>query len=125
MSFLLTILVSTALGLLSGLGIGGGSLMILWLTLVCGMEFPQARYLNLLFFLPPALLTTAIRLIRKEISIKRILPAAIAGSLCAALLTNLSSGWDASTLRRLFGALLLLAAWKELGYKNNQSPSPK
>lgn len=124
MSFLLTVLVSAALGLLSGLGIGGGSLMILWLTLVCKMDFSNAKYLNLLFFLPPAFLSSVVRIFRREISLKKILPAALAGSLAAALFAGISSTWDVEILRKLFGALLLFTAQKELRYKNKQSRLP-
>ena len=125
MSFLLTLLVSAGLGLLSGLGIGGGSLMILWITLVCKMDFPDAKYLNLLFFLPPAFLSTVVRVMRKEISLKKLLPAALAGSLAAVLLAGISSSWDVGILRKLFGVLLLFTAWKELRYKANQTPLPR
>lgn len=120
MSFLLTLLVSTGLGILSGLGVGGGSLLILWLTLVCRMDYTVAKYINLLFFLPPALISTVIHFLRGNLSVKRILPAALAGSLSAALFTMLSSSWDVDILRKLFGVLLLFTAWRELRYKNRQ-----
>ena len=53
-SFPLVIAVGTVLGFLAGIGVGGGSLLILWLTLVLGMPQPQARILNLMFFVPSA-----------------------------------------------------------------------
>ena len=37
------ILVGTVLGFLSGLGVGGGSLLILWLTAVLSMELRMAQ----------------------------------------------------------------------------------
>lgn len=49
-SFPVALLVSTLLGCLSGLGIGGGSLLILWLTLVLKVDPIVARQINLLFF---------------------------------------------------------------------------
>ena len=54
-SFPVCIAVGTILGFLAGLGIGGGSLLILWLTMVLGMPQPEARFINLLFFLPAAI----------------------------------------------------------------------
>lgn len=117
MSFLLTICVSAVLGLLSGLGVGGGSLLILWLTLVVQTDYTTAKYINLLFFLPPALISTVIHLIRKKLPIKKVIPAALAGSASAAIFTILSSSWDVEILRKLFGALLLITAWRELKYK--------
>ncbi|MDD6966725.1 MAG: TSUP family transporter [Firmicutes bacterium] len=123
MSFLLTVCISAGLGLLSGLGVGGGSLMILWLTLVQKMDFTAAKYLNLLFFLPPAVISTLAHLFRKKLSIKKIIPAALAGMVSASVFIYLSSTWDVNILRKLFGGLLLLSAWKELRYQNNQQES--
>ena len=53
--------VAVVLGFLSGLGTGGGSLLILWLTMVANMAPAEARAMNLLFFLPSAAISCAIR----------------------------------------------------------------
>ena len=55
MPLIIILCVSTLLGFLTGLGIGGGSLLILWLTLVENQGIETARGINLLFFLPAAL----------------------------------------------------------------------
>lgn len=123
MSFFLTLLLSAVLGLLSGLGVGGGSLLILWLTLVCKIDYPVAKYMNLLFFLPPAFISVAAHFVQKKLRIGQILPAAVAGCIAAAVFTLLSSSWDTSILRKLFGALLLITALRELRYKKQQSGS--
>ena len=48
-SLYVAIPVSVALGFLSGLGTGGGSLLILWLTLVLDVPQSEARAMNLMF----------------------------------------------------------------------------
>ena len=53
-SFPFALVVGVVLGYLSGLGVGGGSLLILWLTLVLGMEQGTARAINLMFFITAA-----------------------------------------------------------------------
>lgn len=118
--FFITVCVSAALGFLSGLGVGGGSLLILWLTLVVKADYTTAKFINLLFFLPPALISTVIHFLRKQIPIKKIFPAALAGIVSAVMFTILSSSWDVEILRKLFGVLLLFAAWRELRYKDKQ-----
>lgn len=123
MPFFINLLVSSSLGLLSGLGIGGGSLLIIWLTLICEMDYPAAKYINLLFFIPPALITAIIYLLRKRSHFCRILPAILSGCIAAAGFTILSSGWNTLILRKLFGGLLLLAALRELKYKKQQKDS--
>lgn len=113
----LTVIVSALLGILSGLGVGGGSLLIVWLTLVQGAAYSDAKFINLLFFLPPALISSIANLIRKKLPIKSILPAALAGSLSAIAFSLLSGGWDVGILRKLFGWLLLYTAFREIRYK--------
>lgn len=123
MPFVVNVIVSSVLGVLSGLGVGGGSLLIIWLTLVCKLEYQDAKYMNLLFFIPPALISVVIHLIRGKTSVKRILPAAVAGCISAVGFTMLSSGWDTGLLRKLFGGLLLLTAVRELKYKKKGQQS--
>lgn len=52
-------LVCTLLGYLSGLGVGGGGLLMLWLTQWQALPYPTARTVNLLFFLPSSLIAPA------------------------------------------------------------------
>lgn len=112
--FLISLAVASVLGFLSGLGAGGGSLLILWLTLVQGMDPRQARSINLLFFLPGAILATFLRR-REGVPFRKILPAVCAGCLTAALTSLLRV--DTALLRKLFGALLLFAGARELLYR--------
>lgn len=113
----LTVVVSAVLGILSGLGVGGGSLLIVWLTLVQGTAYPDAKFINLLFFLPPALISSVVNLILKKLPVKSVLPAALAGSVSAVAFSLLSSSWDVRFLRKLFGGLLLYTAFREIRYK--------
>ena len=78
-SFPAAVIVGTILGFLSGLGVGGGSLLILWLTVVLEMDPLAARSINLLFFLPAALISSAVRIKRGNLKIKTLLPAILAG----------------------------------------------
>ena len=110
-------LVGTALGFLSGLGVGGGSLLLLWMTLVLGADPAQARVMNLMFFLPSAIIATAFRWKQAKPEWHHILPAAGAGILGAVIGNLLSPGIDKELLRKAFGILFLLAGWKELRYR--------
>ena len=112
--FLISLAVASELGFLSGLGTGGGSLLILWLTLVQGMDPRQARSVNLLFFLPGAILATLLRR-REGVPFRKIVPAILAGCLSAALFSLLRV--DTALLQKLFGALLLAAGARELLYR--------
>ena len=54
LSFLIAIAAGLVCGVLSGFGIGGGSLLMVWMTAVLSMEQKAAQGINLLYFLPTA-----------------------------------------------------------------------
>ena len=111
------LIVGTVLGFLSGLGIGGGSLLILWLTMALGKDPLIARSINLLFFSPSALVACALRIKRDGLKIKPLLPAALAGCAAAAVFSWVSTILDVEILKKLFGIVLLAAGVRELFYR--------
>lgn len=112
-----SILVGTVLGFLTGLGTGGGSLLILWLTLVLGMEAPLARSINLMFFIPAAVASTIIRWRRGGIPWKKIWLPALSGCICAAVFALAGSVMDTKWLEGIFGVLLIFTGIRELCYR--------
>ena len=117
------IAVGTVLGFLAGLGIGGGSLLILWLTAVLGTEPQTARFINLLFFLPAALIACFFRRKEGSLKLKPVFPAILAGCTAAALFSFLGMLLDVTLLKKLFGGLLILTGLRELLYKNKRQRS--
>lgn len=117
-SFPFCILVGTVLGFLAGLGVGGGSLLVLWLTFVLGMSHSDARTINLLFFLPAALVSCFFRWKQGDIRWKRILPAILCGCAAAALCSWLAGYLELELLKKLFGGLLIVTGLRELFYKS-------
>ena len=93
-SWPIVLLVGTVLGFLSGLGIGGGSLLILWLTLVLEQDPGTARGINLLFFIPSALVAILFRWRQGNLEWKTILPAIFAGCIAAFIFSLLSANLD-------------------------------
>ena len=116
----ITLLIGTLLGFLSGLGIGGGSLLILWLTMVTGMEQEIARTVNLLFFLPAAVVACYYRRKQGTLDIKKMVPAIAAGCIGAVLGTRLGGNLDTSLLKKGFGVLLLATGIREVLWKPEQ-----
>ena len=112
----LKILVGSVLGFLSGLGIGGGSFLILWLTAGLGMEQAMARNINLLFFLPSAFLAARIRWKKGSLHLKQIWPAMTAGAISAAAFTIAGQSLDVSLVKKAFGFLLLGTGIREVLY---------
>lgn len=116
-SFPAAILAGVILGYLAALGVGGGSLLILWLTLVLGMDSGTASTINLMFFITAAGAVSIFRWKNGTLHFKKILPAIIAGSICAALVCLLARQIDSSLIEKLFGGLLILIGLRELCYR--------
>ena len=113
----LTFPIAIILGFLAGLGVGGGSLLMLWLTIVVGFPYPQARIINLLFFLPSALIATIFHRKQGTVNLKKIQPAILSGCIAATVFSYLGNKMDTELLKKCFGALLLLTGLKELFYR--------
>lgn len=112
-----SVIVGTCLGFLAGLGVGGGSLLILWLTGVLGMAHDEARAINLMFFLPSALVASFFRWRQGTIDIRRILPAVLTGCAGAVAGSWLSNHIHTGLLQKMFGILLLITGLRELFYR--------
>ena len=112
-----------ALGLgaaiLSSWGVGGGTLLLLAMTLFMDVPLEDARAINLLFFLPTA--ATALILHARQgnldtPTLKWAIPWAVPAALAGAWL---ASRMDTDLLRRPFGVFLLLSAISMVWPKRN------
>ena len=112
-----TVPVAILLGFLAGLGVGGGSLLMLWLTIALGMPYPQARIINLLFFLPSALIATMFHRKQGTVKLSKLIPAIVSGCIAAALFSWVGKHMDTTLLKKFFGGLLLFTGAKELFYR--------
>lgn len=115
------IIMGIVLGFLSGLGIGGGSLLMVWLNAVLSWSIQDARAVNLLFFLPSALIACIIRYKKGILNWKVVLPAIISGCLFAVAGNAVSNWVNTITLQKLFGVLLILAGIKEIFYRERKA----
>ena len=113
-SFLIAFLVSALLAFAAGLGVGGGTLLTLWLTIV--LRFPQnlARTINLLFFLPAAFIASLFRWKQGTLKLSRVFPAILAGCISAAIFSVATNHINTEVTKKVFGLLLLFAGSKEL-----------
>lgn len=112
-----TLFLSVLLGFLSGIGVGGGSLLMLWLTVILNASQNTARCINLLFFIPSALIACLFRWRQGCLNWKTVLPAMISGCISAAVFSRLSTVIDTILLKKLFGGFLLITGLRELMYK--------
>lgn len=120
-SFPVAVTAGVILGFLAGLGVGGGTLLILWLTLVMGMEQELARGINLLFFLPTALISSAFHRHKESLQLRPLIPAMLTGCLLAAVFSGISKQMDLFLLKKLFGILLIITGLRELFYRRRKA----
>ena len=112
--WLLPLLVGAATGVLSGFGVGGGTLLLVYLTAFAGVEQRQAQGINLLYFLPAALLALPAHWKNGYIEKPALLPAVGAGLACAALGAWGATALEVGVLRKCFGAFLIVIGLTEL-----------
>ena len=101
-------------GVISGFGIGGGTLLMVWLTAFAGWEQRAAQGLNLLYFLPTAAAALLLHAKHALVDWRCTLWAGGAGVLTAGLSAWLAMGLDTALLRRGFGVFLLFVGATEL-----------
>lgn len=116
-SFPFAIMAGIVLGYLAGLGVGGGSLLMLWLTLILHLPHQTAKMINLMFFITAAGAVSLFRWKQGSLPLKKILPAMIAGSIAAGLFSWLGMYLDTALIKKLFGFLLLFTGIRELFYR--------
>jgi len=104
-------------GFLSGLGIGGGSLLMVWLTAFIGFSQQAARSINLLYFLPAAGISVLLHSKNRYVNWKKTGWAVLGGTVFAAVGACLSAFLPTDLLRKLFGGMLAIIGIMELFHK--------
>ena len=105
----LPFLVGAATGVLSAWGVGGGTLLLLCMTLFLGVEQIEAQGINLLYFLPTALVSLAYHRKNGYLETDVLKAAAPLGTACALAAAFVSTVVDVTLLRKPFGVFLLYA----------------
>lgn len=113
-TWILPALAGAVTGILSGFGVGGGTLLLIYLTAFAGMEQVLAQGINLLYFLPAAGAALPSHIKNGYIEKKAAVPAICAGLVCTALAAWAATALDVRLLRKCFGVFLLYVGFTEL-----------
>lgn len=108
-AWLLPFLCGAATGVLSAWGIGGGTLLLLCMTLFLGVDQAEAQGINLLYFLPTAGVSLLFHRKNGYLDAGVLKSAIPLGTLCALLTAFISSSIDISIFRKSFGLFLAYA----------------
>ena len=117
----LGIIVGILTGIISGFGVGGGSLLVLYLTAVKGVAQYTASGINLLYFLccAPMALWSHIR--QKRVEWQAVIWCVAVGAVTSIGAAFAASYLSSDLLRRLFGGLLLYIGVRELFFVGKAS----
>ena len=111
---MLEIIIGILAGIFTGLGLGGGSVLILFLTLFLNLEQHVAQSTNLLFFIPSALVCIILNTKRKLINFKNAIFFVVFGVIGAVCGAVISKNMPVTKLRKLFG--LFISAYEIYSY---------
>lgn len=110
MNIFLFILFGVLGGVLGGMGMGGGTLLIPLLTIFLSVEQKSAQGINLIAFLPMAIVALIIHFKNKMVSFKEILWIIIPGMIASISFSFIASSLNNKVLSFLFGIFLILIA---------------
>ena len=114
MDILIYIIAGFLSGAVGSLGVGGGGVLIVFLTLFLEYSRDEAAVMNLIFFIPIALLSVIIYLKQKQIDVKKAVGLALSGLLGSVLGVYLSGVIETSLLSKIFGGILIAISIKTL-----------
>ena len=122
MNWVITFLAGFLSGLFGAMGLGGGGVLLIYLTLFAGMEQLQAQGVNLLFFIPIGTVATIIYAIKKKIKWKTVLIFATLGIVGSGFGTYISKLLGGTLLSKLFGGALILTGVWQLFSRQKEKP---
>ena len=101
-------------GVFSGIGMGGGTILIFLLNIFVGLEQHVAQATNLIYFVPTAISAIIVNYRDKNIDTKLAGIISICGIIGAVIGAIISVNLDVEKLRRFFGIFLVIIAIHEI-----------
>ena len=108
------ILMGLVSGIVSGTGMGGGTILIFLLTFIMGIEQHIAQATNLIFFIPTSIVAIIVNLKNKNIDMPLAIIISVFGILGAIIGANISINIDVKFLKKCFGVFLAIIAINEI-----------
>ena len=108
MNFLIPIIAGFLSGLIGSMGFGGGGVLIIYLVIFSNVPQITAQGINLIFFIPCAILATIIYAVKKQIQVKKIFPVIIGGIFGAILSNFFLKTIESILLSKVFAIFLIV-----------------
>lgn len=107
---MLEVLIGIISGVISGTGMGGGTILILILSVFMGIEQHVAQATNIVFFIPTSIVAIIVSFKQKLIDVKTGIVVIIFGIIGAGIGAKLAGSIKSEDLKRYFGIFLGLIA---------------
>jgi len=108
------IIIGFIAGILSGMGVGGGMILIPALCLFQGTPQKVAQCVNLFYFIPTAVSALFIHIKNKNVEFKKALPIILSGLLFSFLGAFIAVKFSPEILRKIFAGFILIAGIYEI-----------
>ena len=112
--------VSLFSGITASMGLGGGFVLLIYLTAFAGMPQMEAQWINLIFFLPIGTLSLWLHKKNDLIVKESIFPSVIAGVAGVAAGVAAAKFLGNERLTRIFAVFLLFIGFKELLFREKK-----
>jgi len=109
-------------GIISGMGIGGGTILIPGLIIFSNLNQHQAQGINLAVFIPIAIVALITHYREKNIDIKTAIPIIFTGIIGAFIGSIIAIKMAPHFLRKIFAIFLLSMGVYEIFYKSKKIP---
>lgn len=107
-------------GIFASMGLGGGMVLIVYLTVFADFSQLAAQGINLVFFIPIAIISLVLHTKNKLVEWKKAVPAVLWGTAAVIISAWLANRIEQSLLSKAFGIFLILMGLKELFFKSEK-----
>lgn len=118
---MILILAGFVSGIISGMGIGGGAVLIPALVFLANTPQHAAQCTNLVYFIPTAIVALIVHIKNKCINFRIAIPIILFGLAGAYAGSRLAASISGKTLGKLFGVFLLFVGCYELLRKGKKA----
>lgn len=108
------VLIGIISGIVSGTGMGGGTILIFLLSFMLGIEQHIAQATNLIFFIPTSIIAIIVNFKNKNIDTKQAIIISVFGVLGAIIGANIAIYMDVKILKKGFGIFLIFVTLNEI-----------
>ncbi|MDR0904884.1 MAG: sulfite exporter TauE/SafE family protein [Oscillospiraceae bacterium] len=113
MKFAIAVLAGALTGVVSAWGIGGGTLLVIYMSAFAKVPQQSAQGINLLYFLPTAAAALITHIKNKLVDWEAVIPTVVAGVPAAIAASLLAMHLETDIMRKIFGWFVIAVGVSE------------